>query len=319
MSQNDFIISDANGATVLADINSAFQALASQSSAATEPATKYAYQPWYDTSTGLLKFRNAANNAWVTFGPVADATKVELYVNNSKAFDISSALVHTFAGTAAAKLPVGTTAQRPTAVQGMIRYNTSLSLFEGYDGTAWGTFGAPADGSITYVKLAAAAIATSAEVIAGTASKVAPAAALAPLFYGCSLYQTTGTVLTISTWVTLLFDTELYDDDGWHSTVTNTGRITTNFTGRINLIGTVNYGAAASAIYALRLLKNGTTFRYGDIGNAVGGLGNMIKQVTADVNCAPGDYFELQAYTNNASPTSGTGIDATSFTAKRIK
>jgi len=41
-------------------------------------------------------------------------------------------------GTGAMIVPVGTTAQRPaTAVQGMIRYNTNLSKFEGYDGAAW--------------------------------------------------------------------------------------------------------------------------------------------------------------------------------------
>jgi len=34
-------------------------------------------------------------------------------------------------------LPTGSTAERPTAETGMIRYNTSDSRFEGYDGTAW--------------------------------------------------------------------------------------------------------------------------------------------------------------------------------------
>jgi len=39
--------------------------------------------------------------------------------------------------TGAIIVPVGTTAQRPTPVQGMIRYNTTTSKFEGYDGAAW--------------------------------------------------------------------------------------------------------------------------------------------------------------------------------------
>lgn len=66
MSQNDFVVANADGATVRADINSALQALASQSSAATEPATMYAHQMWADTTANLLKIRNSANNAWVT-------------------------------------------------------------------------------------------------------------------------------------------------------------------------------------------------------------------------------------------------------------
>lgn len=45
-------------------------------------------------------------------------------------------------------LPVGTTAQRPgTPSSGMIRYNTSLSQFEGYNGAAWGQLGGGATGA----------------------------------------------------------------------------------------------------------------------------------------------------------------------------
>jgi cytoskeletal protein CcmA (bactofilin family) len=39
--------------------------------------------------------------------------------------------------TGALKLPVGTTAQRPTAAAGQIRFNSTLARFEGYNGTAW--------------------------------------------------------------------------------------------------------------------------------------------------------------------------------------
>jgi len=48
----------------------------------------------------------------------------------------------TISSTDALTLPVGTTAQRPTAAQGMIRYNTTTSGFEGYNGSAWGALGA---------------------------------------------------------------------------------------------------------------------------------------------------------------------------------
>jgi hypothetical protein len=48
----------------------------------------------------------------------------------------------TINSTDALTVPVGTTAQRPTAAQGMIRYNTTTSGFEGYSGSAWGAIGA---------------------------------------------------------------------------------------------------------------------------------------------------------------------------------
>ena len=50
-------------------------------------------------------------------------------------------------GTGALKLPVGTDAQQPgqasqaTAAQGMVRYNTTQSRFEGYNGASWGQIG----------------------------------------------------------------------------------------------------------------------------------------------------------------------------------
>lgn len=56
----------------------------------------------------------------------------------------------TFSGTGQVKLPAGTTAQRSgSPATGMIRYNTSLSQFEGYNGTIWGGIGgAQAGGAI---------------------------------------------------------------------------------------------------------------------------------------------------------------------------
>ena len=72
MSQNSLVISDGSGAAVLTAINNAVNSLVTQNSGAGSPATTYAYQMWADTTTGLLKQRNAANTAWVTVGPMAD-------------------------------------------------------------------------------------------------------------------------------------------------------------------------------------------------------------------------------------------------------
>jgi len=44
-------------------------------------------------------------------------------------------------GTTAVKVPVGTDGQRPSGVQGQIRYNTTSGTFEGYNGTSWGSLG----------------------------------------------------------------------------------------------------------------------------------------------------------------------------------
>lgn len=72
MSQHDMDVANASGAAVRADLNLALLALASCNSGATAPATTFAYMLWPDTSTGLLKQRNAANSAWVTVCQLSD-------------------------------------------------------------------------------------------------------------------------------------------------------------------------------------------------------------------------------------------------------
>jgi hypothetical protein len=49
--------------------------------------------------------------------------------------------------TGSVKLPVGTTAQRPTAATGKIRYNSTLGSYEGYDGASWSSLGGGATGA----------------------------------------------------------------------------------------------------------------------------------------------------------------------------
>lgn len=79
MSQHDFDVANQGFPSFRADMNAAFQALASQSSGATAPTTMYAYQLWYDTTTDTLKMRNADNDAWISialFDQVADTWSI---------------------------------------------------------------------------------------------------------------------------------------------------------------------------------------------------------------------------------------------------
>ena len=52
----------------------------------------------------------------------------------------------TFNSTGAVKIPVGSTAQRPTGAIGKIRFNSTLSRYEGYSGSAWSSIGGGATG-----------------------------------------------------------------------------------------------------------------------------------------------------------------------------
>jgi hypothetical protein len=140
--QADYVVSNGTGAAVRSDINGQLAAIVTNNSGATAPTTTYAFQLWADTTTGLLKIRNAANSAFVTVGTLASTN-----------LGLASLAGATFTGdvilgtTTALELPDGTTGQRPgSPVNGMIRYNTTLNQFEGYKASAWGAIGGGATG-----------------------------------------------------------------------------------------------------------------------------------------------------------------------------
>jgi len=78
---------------------------------------------------GTSAFGNSANLFW-------DSSNNRLGVNTA-----TPAVTAAFVGTDAMLLPVGTTAERPTGATGYLRFNTSTSAFEGYNGTAWTSVG----------------------------------------------------------------------------------------------------------------------------------------------------------------------------------
>jgi len=62
---------------------------------------------------------------------------LELQTGNVSALVIGTDQNANFTGTTAITVPNGTTAQRPTPVNGMMRYNTTLSIFEVYANNSW--------------------------------------------------------------------------------------------------------------------------------------------------------------------------------------
>ncbi|MEY2653655.1 MAG: Prochlorococcus phage [Pseudomonadota bacterium] len=104
MSQHDYVLADAAGAAFLADLNSNLAAIVSQNSGATEPSTTYAYQFWADTTTGLLKIRNAANSAWISVLTLATGLPIGRAASGVNA-DITSMTAITALGFPATQVP----------------------------------------------------------------------------------------------------------------------------------------------------------------------------------------------------------------------
>lgn len=185
MAQHDYVIANGTGAAVRSDLNGALGAIVTQNSGSTEPATTYAYMTWADTTAGVMKMRNGANSAWITlyqldgewtsiafengtaaapsiyfkdsgtdtgfYSPGADqvgittAGVVRVTVGSSGDTTFSGNVL--LSGTGYLDLPSGTTGERPGSPNnGMIRYNSTLSTFEGYKAGAWGAIGGGATG-----------------------------------------------------------------------------------------------------------------------------------------------------------------------------
>ena len=65
MATHDYVIDNSTGANVRADINNVLQAILTNNSSSSAPSTTAAYMWWADTTNGVLKIRNSANNGWV--------------------------------------------------------------------------------------------------------------------------------------------------------------------------------------------------------------------------------------------------------------
>ena len=92
-----------------------------------------------------LDVTDVADNSIVIAGPNG-----RLEGDADFTFDGTNMRVNT---TGALQIPVGSSAQRPGAVTGQLRYNSTTSEFEGYDGSAWGALGGGGGGGIVLTDL----------------------------------------------------------------------------------------------------------------------------------------------------------------------
>jgi len=65
MATHDYVIDNSTGANVRSDLNNVLQAILTNNSSSSAPSTTAAYMWWADTTNGVLKIRNSANDGWV--------------------------------------------------------------------------------------------------------------------------------------------------------------------------------------------------------------------------------------------------------------
>jgi len=83
MATHDYVIANQGFPAFRSDLNDVLQAIVSNNSNATAPATTYAYQMWYDTNTNNWYMRNADNDAWITLATFNQVTDTVNFIDSS--------------------------------------------------------------------------------------------------------------------------------------------------------------------------------------------------------------------------------------------
>lgn len=113
----------------------------------------------FNRSGVVIDYQSGSSTGRIAVGPNAGGTlsfytgsgssvPERMRINSSGKVNIGGATSATvmleIVGTDAMLLPKGTTAQQPTGVAGYLRFNTTTTQFEGYNGTAWSSVGGAA-------------------------------------------------------------------------------------------------------------------------------------------------------------------------------
>lgn len=133
--------------------------------------------------------------------------------------------------------------------------------------------------------------------------KWATASSGTPAAVGCLVYSSVNQACTSAAYKNLLFDTEIYDTDGFHSTVTNTNRITipTGKAGKYLFTFLVNFDGNATGRREYYLYKNGVSASIMDGSVTAVGAQDTGFTFTAMDDAVVGDYYNVSVWQNSGT------------------
>ena len=142
---SDYSIANGTGSAVRTDLNNVFAAIQSLNSGSADPSgTQVAFQLSVNTTSNLLKLRNAANNGYIEIG---DVTQANLGLAKLSGSTFTGDVIHNY--TTALQIPVGTTAQRPYSPStGDFRFNSTTTSAEIYNGSEFTAVGGGAGATV---------------------------------------------------------------------------------------------------------------------------------------------------------------------------
>jgi hypothetical protein len=119
-------------------------------------------------------------------------------------------------------------------------------------------------------------------------------------FAGCYLQRSANQTISNNTLTSVTWDTETLDSNAYHSTSTNTDRITipSGKAGKYMVGFTLTYTGSSTGIRVGQIRKNGTSVSQTNI-QSISGAGNTVLSKTHVIDLTVGDYIDLQAYQNS--------------------
>lgn len=196
--------------------------------------------------------------------------------------------------------------------EGMISYLKDTNSTEYYSGSAWVAIGGGASPLTTKGDLytysttdARLGVGTNGQVLTADSAEATGLKWATPAsgstFSGVVVRLSSAQATTNDAGTIINFDTEVFDTDGYHSTSSNTSRLTVP-TGKAG-----KFVVGCSAVFAnngtgyrnISFRKNGSSYFNNISAQNVGSSGNAGVMVTMVYDMAVGDYFEIDAYQNS--------------------
>lgn len=175
-------------------------------------------------------------------------------------------------------------------------------------GTGTGTMGLLAVGSNDQVLVADSAEATGLKWSAQTTADI-----------GARVYDASTQTLTTGSAAFINFDSETFDTDTMHDTVTNNTRLTATTAGKYLVIGQMEFAANATGERRLSIGKNGATNDVATVVHDAAASGETRIIVAGFVDLSATDYVQLEAWQNSGGNLNVSGGPNSSwFSAMRV-
>ena len=165
----------------------------------------------------------------------------------------------------------------------------------------------PGTGADTFSRLAVGANGTVLTADSAESTGMKWASAAAPAFSGALAYNNASTTVANNSEAFFTYNSEVYDTDGYHSTSSNTGRLTipTGKSGYYLVYSLARFAANANGVRTMQITQGASQTSIAVIEQTPGGVSSNTGFYAATIRyAAAADYFETKIY-----QTSGGNLD----------